>query len=219
MAWPSIRRRCSSRSGSMMRSYDTRASDNEEESARWARDVVVASGGPPLRRAGSTTSIIATKHDSDSIRGDAALVADIDLTILGSLPDRFQIYDRQIRQEYAWVPEPDFREARLRILEGFLARPTIYLTGPFRRKYEAQARENLETAVAELRENPSEPAPMPPSLTRVLETALYSDDLERARQFYSGVLGLKVLDQGSRLVSLDAGQGTVLTALCIAGPR
>ncbi len=51
---------------------------------------------------------------------------------------------------------------------------------------------------------------MPPALTRVLETALYSDDLERARQFYSGVLGLKVLDQGSRLLSLDAGQGTVL---------
>ena len=134
--------------------YDPRASDNEEESARWAREVVVASGGSPTSASRIYDSIIATKHDSDSIRGDAALVADIDLTILGSLPDRFQIYDRQIRQEYAWVPEPDFREARLRILEGFLARPTIYLTGPFRRKYEAQARENLETAVAELRENP-----------------------------------------------------------------
>lgn len=51
---------------------------------------------------------------------------------------------------------------------------------------------------------------MPPALTRVLETALYSDDLERAKRFYSGLMGLKVLDEGSRLVSLDAGQGTVL---------
>ena len=51
---------------------------------------------------------------------------------------------------------------------------------------------------------------MPPALTRVLETALYSDDLERAKRFYSGLMGLKVLDAGSRLVSLDAGQGTVL---------
>jgi len=133
--------------------YDTRASDNEEESARWAREVVVSSGGPLTSASRIHDLILATRHDSSSIRGDAALVADIDLTILGAPPERFQVYDRQIRQEYAWVPEPDFREARLQILEGFLARPAIYLTGPFRRKYETQARQNLETAVAELREN------------------------------------------------------------------
>jgi predicted metal-dependent HD superfamily phosphohydrolase len=133
--------------------YDTRASDNEEESARWAREVVVSSGGSPTSASRINDLILATRHDSSSIRGDAALVADIDLTILGAPPERFQVYDRQIRQEYAWVPEPDFREARLQILEGFLVRPAIYLTGPFRRKYETQARQNLETAVAELREN------------------------------------------------------------------
>ena len=133
--------------------YDTRASDNEEESARWARDVVVSSGGPPTSASRIYDLILATRHDDSSIRGDAALVADIDLTILGAPPERFQAYDRQIRQEYAWVPEPDFRETRLRILDGFLARPAIYLTGPFRRKYEVQARQNLESAVAELREN------------------------------------------------------------------
>jgi predicted metal-dependent HD superfamily phosphohydrolase len=133
--------------------YDTRAHDNEEESARWARDVVVSSGGPPTAASRIYDLILATRHDTSSLRGDSALVADIDLTILGAPPERFQAYDRQIRQEYAWVPEPDFREARLRILEGFLARPAIYLTGPFRRKYEMLARENLETAVAELRES------------------------------------------------------------------
>ncbi|HSR92510.1 MAG TPA: hypothetical protein VLK88_14495 [Gemmatimonadales bacterium] len=133
--------------------YDTRASDNEEESGRWARDVVVSSGGPPTSASRIYDLILATRHDKSSIRGDAALVADIDLTILGTPPERFQVYDRQIRQEYAWVPEPDFREARLKILEGFLARPAIYQTGPFRRKYETQARQNLETAVIELREN------------------------------------------------------------------
>jgi len=133
--------------------YDTRASDNEAESARWAREVVVSSGGSPTSASRINDLILATRHDSSSIRGDAALVADIDLTILGAPPERFQVYDRQIRQEYAWVPEPDFREARLQILEGFLVRPAIYLTGPFRRKYEVQARQNLESAVAELREN------------------------------------------------------------------
>jgi catechol 2,3-dioxygenase-like lactoylglutathione lyase family enzyme len=45
---------------------------------------------------------------------------------------------------------------------------------------------------------------------RVLETALYVDDLERAAAFYRDVLGLAVLDAGPRLVALDAGRGSVL---------
>jgi hypothetical protein len=73
--------------------------------ARWARDVVVARASP-LRRAGSRL-IIATKHDSDSIRGRRPCRRHRPHHPR-LLPDRFQIYDRQIRQEYAWVPEPDF---------------------------------------------------------------------------------------------------------------
>ncbi len=47
-------------------------------------------------------------------------------------------------------------------------------------------------------------------IRRVLETALYADDLERLVAFYRDVLGLRVLDEGTRLVSMDAGEGTVL---------
>jgi catechol 2,3-dioxygenase-like lactoylglutathione lyase family enzyme len=50
----------------------------------------------------------------------------------------------------------------------------------------------------------------PPAVARVLETALYFDDLDRAAAFYVETMGLRVLDTGSRLVSIDAGQGTVL---------
>lgn len=50
----------------------------------------------------------------------------------------------------------------------------------------------------------------PPAIARVLETALYFDDLDRAAAFYVDTMGLRVLDAGSRLVSIDAGQGTVL---------
>ena len=49
----------------------------------------------------------------------------------------------------------------------------------------------------------------PPGITRVLETALYVDDLDRARDFYAG-LGLRVMLDAERLVALDAGGGTVL---------
>ena len=49
-----------------------------------------------------------------------------------------------------------------------------------------------------------------PVITRVLETALYVDDLDTVAAFYRDILGLRVLDAGPRLVSLDAGQATVL---------
>lgn len=49
-----------------------------------------------------------------------------------------------------------------------------------------------------------------PVITRILETALYVDDLDAVVDFYRDILGLRVLDAGPRLVSLDAGQATVL---------
>jgi catechol 2,3-dioxygenase-like lactoylglutathione lyase family enzyme len=49
-----------------------------------------------------------------------------------------------------------------------------------------------------------------PAITRLLETALYVDDVPGVVAFYRDVLGLRALDEGSRLVPMDAGQGTVL---------
>jgi catechol 2,3-dioxygenase-like lactoylglutathione lyase family enzyme len=49
-----------------------------------------------------------------------------------------------------------------------------------------------------------------PAIHRILETALYFDDLEAAAAFYRDILGFAVLDAGPRLVALDAGQSTVL---------
>ena len=49
-----------------------------------------------------------------------------------------------------------------------------------------------------------------PQVRRVLETALYVDDLDRAVQFYERVIGLSVLSRGDRLAAMDAGEGTVL---------
>jgi catechol 2,3-dioxygenase-like lactoylglutathione lyase family enzyme len=49
-----------------------------------------------------------------------------------------------------------------------------------------------------------------PTITHVLETALYVEDLERATAFYRDVMGLAVLAAGERLVALNAGRSTVL---------
>lgn len=52
---------------------------------------------------------------------------------------------------------------------------------------------------------------MPPRIRRILETALYVDNLDRAVTFYHEVLGLTVMIEARpRLIALDAGEGTVL---------
>jgi catechol 2,3-dioxygenase-like lactoylglutathione lyase family enzyme len=49
-----------------------------------------------------------------------------------------------------------------------------------------------------------------PGLDRVLETALYVDDLDRAARFYEDVLGLKPLTSDSRFRAYDVGGKSVL---------
>ena len=49
-----------------------------------------------------------------------------------------------------------------------------------------------------------------PTVSRLLETALYVDDVEAIARFYRDILGLAVLDASARLVAMDAGQGTIL---------
>ena len=54
---------------------------------------------------------------------------------------------------------------------------------------------------------PSSPSP---PLSRVLESALYVDDLARAREFYVGALGAAVLLDTPRLLALDVAGTSVL---------
>lgn len=49
-----------------------------------------------------------------------------------------------------------------------------------------------------------------PKLTGVIETALYVDDLDRARGFYEKVLGLQAMTADSRFVAFDVGGRSVL---------
>ena len=130
--------------------YDTKAGDNEENSAALAAEVA---GGASLHRLfaqGVTNLILTTKHDAVPVDPNAQLLVDIDLSILGQPEDRFNEYERQIRREYEWVPEASFVSGRSMILEAFLARPMIYSTQFFRDKYEVRARQNIERSLAQL---------------------------------------------------------------------
>jgi predicted metal-dependent HD superfamily phosphohydrolase len=131
--------------------YDPRRDDNERRSAEWAQRALLDGGLPRARAKEAHALVTATAHLAPPVEGDAQLTCDVDLAILGAPQERFEAYEREIRREYSWVPEPVFRTRRAEILERFLARPYLYGTAWFRELHEAQARSNLERSLAELR--------------------------------------------------------------------
>ena len=130
--------------------YDPTAADNEERSADLAKQCLESSGRADL--AGTVAALVmATKTHSATAGTDAALIVDVDLSILGQDERRFADYEAGIRAEYAWVPQKVFNAKRAEILQGFLKRQQIYVTEHFRSKYEIQARRNLERVIRGLK--------------------------------------------------------------------
>ena len=132
--------------------YDPRAPShaNERRSADWARSAAWACGTSDDTADALHTLVMATCHDAEPIGPDAQLLVDIDLAILGADAARFDEYERQVRAEYAHVPDDAFREGRRRILQQFLDRPVIYRTAAARHALERAARANLARSIAGL---------------------------------------------------------------------
>ena len=130
--------------------YDPRRSDNEERSALWAQRELRAAGASLALQDRITSLVMVTCHNAEPQTADEELMSDIDLSILGAGSRRFDEYERQVRQEYAHVPTQQFRPARRKIINEFLAREQIYFTEWFRTRREAQARTNLQRSLTRL---------------------------------------------------------------------
>lgn len=133
--------------------YDTHRHDNEAQSAKLA--------GNELARLGCTDdfiqavqrAIMATVHNGivPASQIDEQLICDIDLSGLGQEWWEFASDSCNIREEYSWVPEADFRRERAKILQIFHDRKPLYYLPYFQQRYETTAKCNLARAVAELR--------------------------------------------------------------------
>ncbi|HEY0682471.1 MAG TPA: hypothetical protein VGD45_09080 [Steroidobacter sp.] len=131
--------------------YETRASNNEERSADWACELLNRHGVEPARVERVRALIMATRHEAPATTPDSQLLVDVDLSILGADEVTYAEFEKNVRQEYFWVPSILFRRKRAEILESFLARPQIYNTPPFHARLEAPARRNLTAAISGLR--------------------------------------------------------------------
>jgi len=130
--------------------YAVRRHDNEQQSANWAKAACLA-GGASSEAAGRVFDLVmATRHSALPETPDERLLVDVDLSILGAAPARFDEYERQVEEEYAWVPRWLFRRKRRAVLREFLDRSTIFTTERVREHLEARARENLQRSLARL---------------------------------------------------------------------
>ena len=131
--------------------YDSRAADNEERSADYARALLPALGVAESTIDETARLILLTRsHEADPDDRAGQILRDADLAILASDEATYDAYADAIRREYAWVPEPDYRAGRRRVLERFLARPRIFFTMEMI-EAEPQARANMAREIARLR--------------------------------------------------------------------
>ena len=81
---------------------------------------------------------------------NAAALSDADLAILAAGPDRYQRYTRDVRAEYAHVPDTDFRAGRAAVLGDLLAGPSLFRTAQGQALWEESARTNVRAEIEQL---------------------------------------------------------------------
>lgn len=77
------------------------------------------------------------------------VLCDADLAILAAAPDDYTRYTNAVRAEYAHVPNDQFRAGRAAVLRALLDGPSLFSTPEGRRRWEASARANLTTELAD----------------------------------------------------------------------
>ncbi len=131
--------------------YDPLTKDNEDLSADWARRDLVRCGLDASRADAVATLIAKTKsHHAGGATADEALFLDMDFAILGGDRPSYETYARNIRAEYAAVPEPAFRAGRAAFLKAVLLQDRMFRTDPYESECGAAARANLAWEIARL---------------------------------------------------------------------
>ncbi|MFE2940175.1 hypothetical protein ACFXKG_14110 [Streptomyces sp. NPDC059255] len=129
--------------------YRPDRSENEERSARLAERALPEAG---LSAAGTAevARLVRLTAGHATAPGDrnGAVLCDADLAVLASAPDAYAAYTTAVREEYGFVPDPEFRAGRAAVLEQLLALPALFRTPYGEREWEARARANM---AAELR--------------------------------------------------------------------
>ncbi len=131
--------------------YDAWKSDNEERSATLARTFLAQTSFPKKDIEKVVQYILATKtHESEADNPDLTFFLDADLAILGADETIYDIYAKQIRDEFSFYPSFIYNRGRKKVLNAILEKEFIYKSDEFRAKYEEIARANLARELGRL---------------------------------------------------------------------
>ena len=133
--------------------YEPTHPANERASARLARRDLATLGWSADAIDRVATMIEATEHGSEAAArpsGDAAILLDADLAVLGADPAAYSSYVDGVRAEYRHDDDPDWRLGRTAVLRAFLDRPAVFATPTGRERWETRARANMAAELASL---------------------------------------------------------------------
>ncbi|WP_051830276.1 MULTISPECIES: hypothetical protein [Streptomyces] len=124
--------------------YRPDRTENEERSAALAVRALTAAGLPAARTAEVERLVLLTvAHDPAPGDRDGEVLCDADLAVLGGTPEAYAAYAAAVREEYGFVPAPDFTAGRAAVLRRLLALPALYRTPAARERLTDAARANL----------------------------------------------------------------------------
>lgn len=128
--------------------YDPHRQDNEAESAQLAAQTLQTLGVEEELIEQVCAFVRATEKHAmpPQAHPDLGLFLDLDLSILGAEPDRYQAYAEAIRKEYEWVPAAVYKSARRDVLNRFLRlaqEGELFHTERCRALYSQRAIDNL----------------------------------------------------------------------------
>lgn len=129
--------------------YVPQAQDNEFQSAELFRRV--ATGVLDADTIDAVYRLImVTVHRSTPEQTDEAFMVDVDLSSFGMAWDDFHRDSVNVRSEMSHMSDEEFASGQGRFLQSLIDRDSIYGTPFFRERYEARARENIESYLEKL---------------------------------------------------------------------
>ncbi|MFF4371400.1 hypothetical protein [Streptomyces sp. NPDC001594] len=143
--------------------YRPDRSENEERSAALAERALPELGVGPARTAEVARLVrLTVTHDPAPGDTNGEALCDADLAVLAGdpgNPDAYAAYAAAVRAEYAFVPDEAFRTGRAAVLRQLLDLPRLFRTPYGAAHWEAPARRNLATELAELTTPTRDPRP------------------------------------------------------------
>ena len=131
--------------------YEPGAAGNEAASAALLRRLLDGAVDESVLERAERLVLATDGHRADSTSPDwpdVGVLLDADLAVLAGSPAEYRRYVRQVREEFAFLSDDDWRRGRAGVLRELTARP-LYLTRPMQPR-EGRARANVAQELAAL---------------------------------------------------------------------